>query len=221
MTRPASQPSLNTAADAGGGPVMQLLSGALQRWLRGRAQSVETLEIQLHGSAFQLLRGRLEGVTVLARRVIYDGLEIEQVALRSDAIQLQMGNLLKGQPLQLDQCFRIQGTLAFSPEAMTRTLASVRWRGLGDLLAEQVLGVVPLKQISLHNDALVLTAEGLPNGTAVIIETLVAAAEGTLELRSRDGELRVLLPMDRNITIERAELTAGMLQLRGQALVSP
>lgn len=223
MTRPDSDPDAipTSTGPTSSGPVMQLLSGGLQRWLRSRCQSVDALEIHLNGSAFQLLRGRLEGVTVLARRVVYEDLEIEQVNLSSGAIQVQMGQLLKGQPVQLNQRFQIQGTLSFTPEALTRTLCSARWRALGDSLAEQVLGVVPLQQLKISQDALVLMAEGMPNGTAVVMETLVGAAGGTLELRSRDGQLRVPLPMDRNITIESASLKAGMLQLNGLAQVSP
>lgn len=219
--RPDPGLSAGTSPEASSGPVMQLLSGALQRWLRSRLQAAETLEIQLHGSAFQLLRGRLAGVTVLARRVIYQDLEIEQVNLRSEPISVQMGNLLKGQPLQLDQRFEIRGTLSFSPEALTRTLAGPRWRALGDALAEQVLGVVPLKQLMIRNDALELSADAVPSGTGVTMETLVDAANGTLVLRSRDGTLEVPLPMDRNITIERADLEGGMVRLHGVALVSP
>jgi hypothetical protein len=50
---------------------------------------------------------------------------------------------------------------------------------------------------------------------------MVEAVGGTVELRSRDGQLRVPLPMDPNITIERASIEGGMLQLQGVATVSP
>ena len=221
MTRSDQDPMPTTASSGDSGPVMQLLSGGLKRWLRSRCQKVEALEIQLHGSALQLLRGRLAGVTVQARRVQYQDLDIEQVDLRSGPIQVQMGNLLKGQSVQLHQRFQIQGTLSFTAEALTRTLAGPRWRALGDALAEQVLGVVPLQQLIVRNDALVLIAEGVPSGTPATMETLVVAAGGTVELRSRDGELRVPLPMDPNITIEEANLGGGMVQLQGTATVSP
>ena len=221
MTPPHSDATASSDPGGRSGPVMQLLSTGLQRSLRSRCQAVETLHINLHGSAFQLLRGRLEGVTVLARRVIYEDLEIEQVNLRSGPINVQMGNLLKGQSIQLDGRFQIRGSLSFTPEALTRTLAGIRWRALGDALAEQVLGVVPLQRLQIRNDALVLIAEGVPIGTPVVLETLVGTNDGTVELRSRDGQLRVSLPMDPNITIEQASLEGGMLKLNGMALVSP
>ena len=77
------------------GPVLQLLASGLQFWIRQQCQAVDSLELQLHGSALGLLRGRLDGVSLVARRVVFSSLEIEQVELNSDAIQVQIGGLLR------------------------------------------------------------------------------------------------------------------------------
>ena len=87
--------------DKPGGPVMQLLASGLQIWVRQQCQSIGSLDIQLQGTGLQLLRGRLAGVQLLARRVIYKDLHFELVELNSGPIQVHSGNLLKGQPLQL------------------------------------------------------------------------------------------------------------------------
>ena len=42
-----------------------------------------------------------------------------------------------------------------------------------------------------------------------------------LELASLDGQRRTRLPADPNIRIERARITAGQLELHGEAQVSP
>ena len=99
---------------AGGGPVLQLLASALQLWIRQQCQEVESLELKLHGSTIQLLRGRLEGVTLTAQRVVYRELSLERVQLTSAPIQVRMGGLLKGQGLQLEHPFAINGSVAFS-----------------------------------------------------------------------------------------------------------
>jgi hypothetical protein len=53
------------------------------------------------------------------------------------------------------------------------------------------------------------------------VATAVAAAEGTVELRSVAGGAVARLPMDGAIQIARAELAAGLLELEGVARVSP
>ncbi|MEX0588989.1 MAG: DUF2993 domain-containing protein, partial [Cyanobium sp.] len=59
-----SHPEKTTA-----GPLMQLLASGLQLWIRQQCQTIGSLDIQLEGSALQLLRGRLAGVQLMARRV--------------------------------------------------------------------------------------------------------------------------------------------------------
>lgn len=204
----------------GNGPVMQLLASGLQLWIRQQCQAIGSLDIQLEGSALQLLRGRLAGVQLLARRVVYQNLHFELVELRSGPIHVHTGNLLKGQPLQLEQAFQIQGQVSFTPDGLTRSLSTAQWRALGDSLAEDLLGIVPLVELRMNRDSLVLAARGLGSPDLIELETRVAAVEGSVEIRSLDGNVSRRLPMDPGITIDEARLEAGMVQLVGTARVS-
>ena len=197
------------------GPVMQLLASGLQYWIRQQCEAVESLELQLHGSALALLRGRLEGVTLVARRVVFSSLDIEMVELRSAAIQVQVGKLLKGQALQLEHPFEIRGYAAFTGPGLSRSLSTPHWRGLGDQLADGLLGLAPLQELRIERDRLLLWAQGRR------CETLPRAVDGRLELVNVDSDLSVALPADPNIRIEHTSLEGGLLQLQGQARVSP
>jgi hypothetical protein len=197
------------------GPVLQLLASGLQFWIRQQCQAVDSLELQLHGSALGLLRGRLDGVSLVARRVVFNSLEIEQVDLNSDAIQVQIGGLLRGQPLQLEHPFQVSGFVALSGPGLSRSFSTPHWRGLGDQLADGLLGLAPLQELRIERDRLLLWAQGMR------CETLPRAVDGRLELVSVDSDLKVALPADPNIRIEQASLEGGLLQLQGKARVSP
>lgn len=217
---PSSTPESSTS-----GPVMQLLASGLQLWVRQQCEAIESLEIRLEGSAMALLRGRLAGVQLMARRVTYQGLEIELVELRSDAIQVQMAGVLRGRGLQLDHPFRIRGQASFSADGLTRSLARPQWRGLGDAIGEALLGITPLTGLRVQANRLVLAAQGVAERSLIELATEVRAVDGTVEIRGVDSgseEAAVhRLPMDPNITIEQTLVEAGMLQLRGEARVSP
>jgi hypothetical protein len=195
--------------------ILQLLASGLQLWIRQQCEAVDSLEIQLEGSALGLLRGRLEGVTLVARRAVFSALELELVELRSGAIQVQIGGLLRGQPLQLDQPFQVQGSVALSGPGLSRSLSTPHWRGLGDHLADGLLGLTPLQELRIERDQLLLWAQGMR------CETQPRAVEGRLELVCADNGLSVALPADPNIRIDHASLEGGMLQLQGTARVSP
>ena len=197
------------------GPMLQLLASALQLWIRQQCEAVDSLEIQLEGSALGLLRGRLEGVSLAARRAVFSNLELERVELRSGPIQVQIGGLLRGQPLQLEHPFVVEGNVALSGPGLSRSLSTPHWRGLGDLLADGLLGLTPLQELRIERDQLVLWAQGIR------CETQPRAVDGHLELVCADNGLSVALPADPNIRIESTSLEGGMLQLHGNARVTP
>ena len=203
------------------GPLLGLLSRALEVWLRQQCSAIERLEIQLLGSAGQLVLGRLQGVRLEARKVVYRNLRFERVDLASGPIRVRMGALLRGQSLQLEQPFAVQGSVSFSGSDLAASLATPQWRSLGDGLAEALLGFTPLAGLRIEDDRLVLKALGAGSHTPVEVVTHVEAVGGSVEVHSVDGEAHCRLPMDPAIRIERARIGSGLLQLQGEARVSP
>lgn len=201
------------------GPLLTLVSRGLELWLRQRCQAVTELEIQLEGSMGALLRGQLQGVRLRARQVVYQNLTLERVELRSDAIEVRLAGLLRGQSLRLEHPFRVRGFVLFTGEGLSRSLATPEWQALGDQLCEQLLGVTPLESVILHGESLILRAKAL-HGVAQVETRMVLTPEG-LEVRPLDGRPSLPLPMDAAITLERAEVRAGRMELMGEALVRP
>ena len=196
-------------------PVLQLLASGLQFWIRQQCESVDQLELQLHGSTLALLRGRLEGVSLVARKAIFSALEIERVELRSGAISVQIGRLMNGQSLQLDQSFSVTGSAEFSGPGLSRSFSSAHWRGLADQISEALLGLTPLQELTIAGDQLLVRAQGRE------MATQPRAEAGCVVLQQSDGPQRYALPGDPNITIEQAELQSGRLLVSGRATVSP
>jgi hypothetical protein len=203
------------------GPLLGLLSRGLDLWLRQQCSLIEGLEIQLEGSAAQLMRGRLEGVRLRARRVVYQNLRFDRVELASGVIRVRMGALLRGQSLKLEHPFQVRGSVAFSGPDLGVSLATPSWRSLGDGLAEEILGLTPLAGLRIEEERLVLIAHGSGGGRPLEVATSVRAVEGNLEVLSLDGGALARLPMDPAIRIEQAQIGGGLLQLLGEARVSP
>ncbi len=203
------------------GPVLALLAAGLQLWVRSRCEGVDSLELQLHGSALQLLRGQLEGVTLMARRVTYQGLQIERVQLRSEALRVRIGPWLRTRTVTLEHPFAIVGQVAFSADGLTRSLARPQWRSLSDQLGETLFGLVPLLELRIARDQLIFVAAALGEHRGVELETRPVAVDGSVELLGLDGRSRARLPMDPNIHIDRVSLEGEMLRLDGEARVTP
>lgn len=214
-----------------GDPVLALLARGLELWLRQQCDSIEDLQIRLEGNTVQLLRGQLRSVRLQARGVVFQQLEIERVELCSDPLQVRMGALLRSQGLQLQHPFRITGSVAFSAEGLSRSLARPQWSQLADALAEELLGLSPLAGLRFEGERLILRSLVMNDGQPLERGTMVDIQDGGLVLRAVPGPADDLdpvteasearLPRDPGIHFERAEVGGGLLELHGTARVSP
>ena len=203
------------------GPVLQLLANGLSLWIRRQCDEVGDLNLVLHGSALQLLRGKLKGVELEGRLVTFQGLPIHHAQVRSGALNLNVKPKQPGQILQLQEAFQLKGSVTMRGVDLNRALLTDRWRWLGDWLAEQLMGLNTLGGLEIDNDLLILSAPVINAREIVKKQFRLDAAQGTIRISRVDAEGEVLLPMDSNISIEEAHLKAGQLHLSGQAKVTP
>jgi hypothetical protein len=83
------------------GLISRVLSPALQLWVRSQVESVETLQIQIDSGDRQILSGYIPRVHLQAESAIYLGLHLSYLKLTGEQIRVNMGQILKGKPLQL------------------------------------------------------------------------------------------------------------------------
>jgi hypothetical protein len=234
----------DTNASTGSGPVLQLLSRGLQLWLRSQCEAIDHLELELLGSARELLRGRLAGVRVRATGVTYRQLTMASVELTSTPLELQLGPLWRGRTPALQQPFRINGTARFDGDGLTRSLAGEPWRQLGDQLIRQLVErgstdaeagtpadgaaaatSTSLQAVQLEGETLTLLAvhgPGAMDGTlAVAVELELEGSSLAFRCSADDGQRCGHLPLDPSLQISSARVAAGQLLLSGEAAVSP
>ena len=203
------------------GPVLQLLASGLQRWIRSQCDSADELNLALQGSALELLRGRLKGVSLEARRVSFQQLPLIRAEVQSGELKAAFRPGQPNQPVQLEQPFTIEGEVILAGQELNQALATDRWRWLGDLLAEQLMGLSPLRSLVIDNNLLVLTADVITGKDPVQQRFQLSAEQGTIRVQHCDAEGSILLPMDPSITIIDARLQGGQLVLKGNAMVQP
>jgi LmeA-like phospholipid-binding len=211
----------SATADRSGGPVLALLSKGLELWLRRQCEEVDTLELQLEGAMAQWLQGNLQGVRLRARRVVFQNLCLEQVDLASEPIRLKLPGLLRQQPLQLDQPFRVRGSVVFSEEGLSRSLTRPEGQELADLLCQGLQGGGTLQGAQLQEGRLILQLVPPQGGQPEARHTHVVLSATGLQVAPLQGGPPVAIPLDAAITLERAEVRDGRLELAGVALVQP
>ncbi|MDA0257702.1 MAG: LmeA family phospholipid-binding protein [Cyanobacteria bacterium] len=203
-------------------PLLQLISAALRLWIRSRCEHIGALELNLHGSSFGLLRGRLTGASLQARNVLFDGLPLQVAELSSGPIQVDLKLLQPGRMLAVHDPFQITGTVTMSGQELSDALVSARWRGLGDWMAERLMGLTPLRRLEIHNDVLELQASVVGHRDPIRRRFQLRAEQGTVVFFNEgDGVDATPLPMDPSIRITNARLGSGLICLQGHATVTP
>ncbi|MEL4898610.1 LmeA family phospholipid-binding protein [Crocosphaera sp. Alani8] len=120
--------------------ISKVLSPAMQLWLRSQVEEVETLEISIQGSDRQILKGHVSGVTLNSNQAIYQGLHLGEVQLKGENIRINIGQVLRGKPLQLLEAIRVSGAVAITNKNLQASISSVLlgegFRGLLETLLE-------------------------------------------------------------------------------------
>lgn len=203
-------------------PLLKLISTGLRLWVTSRCERVGEMELTLQGSSFGLLRGRLEGVVLQARDVRFDGLPLQHVELSSGALRLDLSLLQPGRMAALAEPFAVQGTVTIPGAELNEALLSERWSGLGDWMAERLLGVTPLGRLVMDNDVVELQAQVMAHRDPIRRRFRLEAEAGTVQFRSLSDEReRMSLPMDPAIRITDVSVSAGRITLEGHASVTP
>ncbi|NJR66980.1 MAG: DUF2993 domain-containing protein [Leptolyngbyaceae cyanobacterium CRU_2_3] len=115
--------------------ISALLSPAVRLWLRSQTESVEQLEFQIVGSDRQILSGHIPGITIAAAKVVYQGIQLGQISLNAQEIRINLGQVLKGKPLQLLAVVPVTGEFCLSEADLNASLSSPLLAGaLRDLL---------------------------------------------------------------------------------------
>ncbi|MEB3304311.1 MAG: DUF2993 domain-containing protein [Cyanobacteriota bacterium] len=208
-------------ADRPSGPFLALLRKSLELWLRSQCEGVEELELQLEGSISQLLQGSVQGVRLRAKRAVFQSLSLEAVDLASEPIRLKLPGVLRGAPPQLEQPFLVRGSVVFSAEGLSRSLASPAWQGFADDLCRQLLGGGALGEVGLEDGRLILRARSPQGEELEVLDTRMELTPSGLELCPLKGGQSYPIPLDGAIQLERAEVRQGWLEFAGVARVQP
>lgn len=102
--------------------ITKVLSPALQLWLRSQVQQVSNLEVKISGSDRQMLTGHIERVSISATCVVYQGLHLSQLQLVGENIRINLGQVLRGQPLRLLEPVPMFGQLLLQESDLNASL---------------------------------------------------------------------------------------------------
>ncbi|MEO0377139.1 MAG: DUF2993 domain-containing protein, partial [Cyanobacteria bacterium P01_A01_bin.17] len=83
--------------------INRVLKTALKAWLRSQLTTVADLKVEIEGCDRNLLKGNIPKVCIAAEKAVYQGIHLSKVEIIAHQIQVNLKQILRGQPLQLMQ----------------------------------------------------------------------------------------------------------------------
>lgn len=221
--------------------ITQVLTTALKLWLRTQVSQVSQIEVEIRASDRQILSGRIPWVSIFASHAVYQGLHVTQIQLEAENIQINIGSVLKGQPLRLLKTVSVNGELIVEQQDLNQSLSSeLLSTALNDvlvkLLPEHSPKTKPIEwqKMILENQAIILHGIQEPHIKPAFLEIFV----GLELLNSRELQLTQIqiqrqkqallednygfnLDLGSDVDIQELTLTPGQLVCRGQINVNP
>ena len=140
MSNSLESPAAKPAEQAGGsGLISRVLPPAVRLWIQSQLDHVENLEFRLEGRDRQILSGYVPQVSLSADKAVYDGLHLSQVRAAATDIRINLGQMVRGKALKLQQPFPVQGHVCLFSEDLQASLhSSLLAEGLQDVLLRLV-----------------------------------------------------------------------------------
>ncbi|MUG94094.1 DUF2993 domain-containing protein [Scytonema sp. UIC 10036] len=222
--------------------VTNVLTTALKLWLKAQVSQVAQLEVEIKASDRQLLSGTIPLVSIFARHAVYQGLHLTKIHIVAENIRVNIGSVLKGQPLKLLETVPVVGELIQTEEDLNASLSStLLLSALNDalvqLLPEQKRKSKSVfwQKINLDNSTLVLSAtlpeENQPTHLDISM-SLELLSSHELQLKhiqvqsntasSLEGiERELYFNLGSDVDIQELTVHSGKLVCRGRINVNP
>ena len=125
-----------TVRSKGSRIISRVLPSAVRLWLHAQVERVEDLDCRIEGSDRQLLSGYIPKVFIAARQAVYQGLYLTQARLTAEEIRINLGQVLRGKPLQLLESIPVMGEIVLEESDLNASLqAPLLVGGLNQFLA--------------------------------------------------------------------------------------
>jgi len=221
--------------------ISQVLQTALTFWLRSQVSQVSQIDVEIRASDPQILSGRIPWVSIVASQAVYRGLHITQIQLAAENIQVNIGAILKGQPLRLSQIVPVVGEVMIDQKDFNNSLASeLLLSALNDLLVKILPESCPeskpinWQEIILEHSRIILHGRQGSEDEATFLEIglcLMLLSCQELQLANvqiwcnkeaiLDNNQGLLLDLGSDVDIRELTLIPGQLLCRGRISVNP
>jgi len=205
-------------------PILDLVSYGLQLWLRSQCEQLDHLQLDLEGTAAQLLRGRLAAARLHGRGIVWRLLRLSRATITCQDVRLDLRQLGPHQPLGLSTPLVVAMELWFSSADLQHTQLDGDGSTMGMLLLSHFRGLTTEEscgwRLQVMEDSLGLVPPDQSPEPPLLVQ--LRAMDQTIAAYADEAPHGpTTLPLDRAIRVHHVRVDGQYLYVRGEALVTP
>ncbi|MBE7386078.1 MAG: DUF2993 domain-containing protein [Leptolyngbya sp. SIO1E4] len=173
------------AKPSGSRLISRILPPAIRLWLHTQVAHIEDLVFRIEGRDREILSGHIPEVLLSAQKAVYQGIHLSQIAVKASGIRINLGQVIRRQPLRLLTPFPVNGDVRVTTADLNESLQSPL---LGEGIYDFLRLIVKSQPEATHLEAIVNT---LSDRTVLPHYHPTASIEPdniTLRLTPRDGQ---------------------------------
>lgn len=119
--------------------ISRILPPAIRLWLSSQLDHVENLVFKIEGRDRDILSGHIPEVSLSAEKAVYQGVHLSQAAVTAQTIRVNLGQVIRRQPLRLLAPFPVSGNVLLTTADFNLSLQSaLLGEGIYDFLQRLV-----------------------------------------------------------------------------------
>ncbi|MBE9053824.1 DUF2993 domain-containing protein [Nostocales cyanobacterium LEGE 11386] len=221
--------------------ITNVLTTALKLWLKSQVSHISQLEVEIRASDRQILSGCIPWVSIFASDAVYQGIHVTRIQLLAENIQVNVGSILKGQPLRLLETVPVSGNLIVEEKDLNSSLSSeLLSTALNDVLVKLIPEYYPKSQpiswqkIILGSHQIILyaslaqTSEPIPLEICLSLELIGGRELKLTQIQVIQNQVALLenehgynLDLGSDVELQELSVIPGQLVCQGQINVNP
>ena len=192
----------------------KLLEKGVRILLIKECKKIGHLKINIISTSYQILKGEIQKISIIARGINYKDLFFDKVEL--EGTQIEINYKRKEKELKFKKNPIIKFKISFSETSLKNILISNDWHDIGNFISKEILNHEKLKDLKIRNDQFSL--EAFEGDTPKQIN--IKAENGNVYLVNKQNNKIVRIPIENKIHIKTVKIENNFINISGNSPIS-
>tara|TARA_B100000579_G_scaffold237243_1_gene194587 strand:+ start:3868 stop:4500 length:633 start_codon:yes stop_codon:yes gene_type:complete len=200
------------------GILAKLLEKGIKILIKKECKNIGAINIDIYASSFQIIRGNIKKIYIIAKEINYKDLLFDEIELESNDVK----NMFKinGRELNLRNDFIIKFKVSLSQNSLNKVLTSHSWHWIKQMISNEILNQGSLEDININNNQIFIKSSEDSRKLKSKEMINLKAKEGKLFLENNAHKKSIKIPIEDKIYIKNVDIKNNLINIYANSPIS-